>query len=192
MRGSLPNADEIFAQFFDRWYDDDARQRKGFSHTRPDCIGYREGLAASDFGPFDDEGGEELLGRVQEMLETAKTDWPGYLDVAGEPSVEWVDEFDRYAERVEALVRESDPSDFSNDLLVLVCQFGAVLGTVLREQVPRLEWVAEWWPYWESSLYDPQTGNLIPPFHWAIKKFSSYGIDDGFSAKLDMCRKQLG
>jgi hypothetical protein len=126
------------------------------------------------------------------MLETAKTDWPGYLDVAGEPSVEWVDEFDRYAERVEALVRESDPSDFSNDLLVLVCQFGAVLGTVLREQVPRLEWVAEWWPYWESSLYDPQTGNLIPPFHWAIKKFSSYGIDDGFSAKLDMCRKQLG
>ncbi len=53
-----------------------------------------------------------------------------------------------------------------------------------------LMWLYDW-PYWESSIYDPQTGQLFPVFHWAIKKFSCYGINDGFKDKLLMCSQMI-
>jgi hypothetical protein len=186
---TLPDADEIFAHFFDRWYDAGDRERKGVPHTRPDLARrFRPGLKAAELSPFNDETQREILERIQIMLGTATSDWPRYLDVKGEISDAWVDAFDRHhdAKRVAEMLSESDPADYSNDLLVLVCQFGAVIGAVLRQHLPRLEWIPEW-PYWESFLYDPWSGHEIPPFHWAIKKFSSYGIDDGFAAKIGMC-----
>jgi len=36
---------------------------------------------------------------------------------------------------------------------------------------------------------DPQS--LIPVFHWAVKKMSGYGWDDGFVQKIDACLKLL-
>jgi hypothetical protein len=96
--------------------------------------------------------------------------------------------FDRYydLEHVENVVRLSDPDDFSNDYLVLICEFGAVLGHVMMELLPGLDWMPSW-PYWESAVFDSQTGTLVPVFHWAIKKFSIYGIDDGFAEKVRAC-----
>ena len=186
MPSTIPDSDEIFSVFFDRWYDDDDRQRKGFTHTRPDMMAaYRLGFTGSEISPFSDEAEKELLGRIERMLQSAKTDWPTYLEVSGEIDISWIEAFDRYydTEKIAELINRSNPSDFSNDLLVTVCQFGAVLGQVMRQLETRLQWVAEW-PYSESGLYDPKTGNIIPPFHWAIKKFSDYGVDDGYAAKI--------
>jgi hypothetical protein len=187
MPAIIPDCDEVFTQFFDRWYDDDDRQRKGFPHTRPDMmVAYRPGLAGSDLCPLSEESELRVLDRIATMLRTAGSDWPSFLEVSGEIDMSWVEAFDSYydIERIAGLIRCSEPADFSNDFIVTVCQFGAVLGHVMRQSEPRLQWVAEW-PYWESGLYDPETGNIIPPFHWAIKKFSDYGVDDGYSPKIN-------
>jgi len=32
---------------------------------------------------------------------------------------------------------------------------------------------------------------IIPPFHFAIKKMSEYGVDDGFAAKLSLLANLL-
>ena len=53
-----------------------------------------------------------------------------------------------------------------------------------------LDWIIEW-PYWESSLFDNKTGHVLAVFHWAIKKMSDYGIDDGFAAKTKACLQLL-
>jgi hypothetical protein len=120
------------------------------------------------------------------MLQSVKSDWPSYLDLSGEIDTAWIEAFDRYYDtnKIAELIFEADPADYSNEFLILICQFGATLGYVMHQRQPRLQWVAAW-PYWESSLYDPDTGNIIPPFHWAIKKFSSYGVDDDYAAKID-------
>lgn len=55
---------------------------------------------------------------------------------------------------------------------------------MMKATTPRLEWCYEY-PYWESSLFAPKTGTVIPPFHFAVKKMSEYGVDDGFVAKLN-------
>lgn len=189
---ALPDCDEVFSTFFDRWYDDDDRQRKGFRHTRPDMmVAYRSGLSALDISPLLEPDQRRVLDQIATMLSTAQSDWNDYLPVSGEIDMTWVESLDSHydTERIARLISTSDPEDFANDFLVTVCQFGAVLGHVMKDSEPRLEWVAEW-PYWESSLYDPITGNIIPPFHWAIKKFSAYGVDDGFAAKIQ-CMVQI-
>jgi len=120
------------------------------------------------------------------MLSAAREDWPEYLSVSGEIGLSWVDAFDRYwnRKRIKDTIRGSDPKDFGNDYVVIVCEFGAVLGHVMRGLQPRLVWYLER-PYWESALVDPNRGFVIPVFHWAVKKMSGYGVDDGFAAKID-------
>lgn len=73
---------------------------------------------------------------------------------------------------------------------IICCEFGAMLGAVMRSLQPRLFWSPNW-PYWESSLIDPASGSEIPVFHWAIKKMSSYGWDDGFAEKTEACLAML-
>lgn len=185
----LPDADEVYSLFFDRWYDNDDRKRKGFTHTRPDMAAcYRPGLDSSEISRLTAKSQTEVIRRIQRMLDAAQADWPSYLPVANEVSEHWIEAFDDFydAKHVASVINRSAPDDFSNDLVVAVCQFGAVLGHMLLQFQPRLRWIPEW-PYWESSLYDPVSGNVIPPFHWAMKKFSSYGIDDGFVRKVQMC-----
>lgn len=186
MPAIIPDCDDVFSKFFDRWYDDDDRERKGFLHTRPDMMAvYRPGLSGSDICPLSEASRQRVLDQIATMLRTANSDWSAYLSVSGEIDMAWIKAIDGYydTERIAELIRYSDPDDFSNEFVVTVCQFGAVLGHVMCQSEPRLQWVAEW-PYWESSLYDPHTGYIIPPFHWAIKKFSNYGVDDGCVAKV--------
>ncbi len=126
------------------------------------------------------------------MLDACIEDWPCYLTVFGSLDENWIDAFDRYydRERIAGVIERSDPADYGNDYLILVCEFGAALAHVLQQKQPRLVWQHDW-PYWESSLIDPQTGAVIPPFHWAVKKFSDYGVEDGFRAKIDLCVSTL-
>lgn len=188
-RQTIPDDNEIYSRFFDRWYDEEDRQQKGFTHTRPDLFNpYRPGLDVAQITRLTAESQAEARRRVHVMLGTARSDWQTYLSVSGDIDEKWVQVFDDYysTKKIAEVIKRSDPEDFSNDLIVLVCQFGAVLGHVLLQHQPRLCWLPEW-PYWESSLYDPVSGNVIPTFHWAMKKFSSYGVDDGFVPKIKMC-----
>ncbi len=191
----LPDADKLFLRFFDRWYTDADREANVFPTTRPDILmtkGY-VGREPADVSKLSSEGAQEQLKRVVAILDAAKADWPTYLGVKEPVDLNWVKAFDKHynKKRVADLVKRSDPDAFNNDYLVVACEFGSVLGYVLKERIGRLEWMAAS-PYWECSLFDSKTGSIIPVFHWAIKKLSSYGLNDGFGAKVEACINRLG
>ncbi len=190
----LPHCDPLFTKYLEPWYSEDDRKRKSFEATRPDILtsGDCRNVPVSELSVISEDGAREARMRVDTMLNSCRNDWPRYLSVFGDLDEHWIEAFDDYYDRrrIADVIKNSDPAEFSNDYLVLVCQFGAALAHVLRVKQPRLGWIYNW-PYWESSLVDSRSGTVIPPFHWAVKKFSEYGVDDGFSAKIDLCIEVL-
>lgn len=183
----LPSCDDLFMKFFDRWYEDDDRKRKIFKATCPDVA---RGIApggtpAARLTPLIGETLAKVSSQVDRMVESAKGDWPRDYGAIDPISLKGVNTFDQRndAKRIREVIDRSDPEDFSNEYLVVCCQLGAVLGAVLRKLRPDFEWVWEW-PYWESYLYDSETTDQFKVFHWAIKKMSGYGVDDGLEAKI--------
>lgn len=190
----LPYPDELFLRFFDPWYEERDRQRRGFSATRPDVMQDESlvGLTQDEASCVNAEGQKVILERIEKMVEATRFDWPTYLAVADEIDLSWIDAFDCYykREQIAEVIERSDPTNFGNDYLVLCCEFGAALSHVFRVAQPRLAWQLDW-PYWDSSLLDPKTGTAISVFHWAIKKMSEYGVDDGYVAKTRACLQFL-
>lgn len=189
MPPALPTADDLFLRYFARWYEAGELARRGYEAARPDVEQrYPVGVRASHATALHPEGQAEVAARVAEMLEAAAGDWADILGVAGPPSPEWIDAFDGYydRERVAEVIAASDPDNFGNELVVLCCELGAVLGAVLRRGAPSLEWVYDW-PYWESGLLDGAHGYRLNVFHWAIRKFSAEGVDDGYRSKVEQC-----
>lgn len=189
-----PECDELFLRFFDPWHDDSSRQRRHFKATFPDIYQNDSllGLTQVEASCVAEESQHHVLERIDAMVDAAQHDWPTYLPVSGEIDLSWIGAFDRHydRERIHDVIERSDPSKFSNDYLVLCCEFGAALSHVLRTAEPRLAWRLDW-PYWDSSLLDPKSGTAIPIFHWAIKKMSEYGVEDGFVAKIKTCLRIL-
>ena len=185
----LPDCDDVFARYFAPWYQGQEFEARRYVATRPDVEGWAEPNTPPDVASrLNDKGRQETLRQIAGMVEAARGDWPVYLPVAGRPSLAWIEAFDDYwtATRVQELLDRSDPTDFGNDLLVTACEFGAVLGHVMREAAPQLEWLPDW-PYWESGLLDVPSGYRVNVFHWAIKRFSEYGLEDGYGAKVGKC-----
>jgi hypothetical protein len=191
---TLEHCDKLFLRYFDPWYTVEARQRRGFKATRPDMIVVKPliGVDAVLASPLTENGQGQIIKQIEVMVETARGDWPGYLPVIGEIDIHWVEAFDAHynRKRVEEVVARSNAKDFGCDYIVLCCEFGAILGYVMRALQPRLVWYLDW-PYWESMLLDPKIGCVIPVFHWAIKKMSDYGVEDGFATKIKHCLKSL-
>jgi hypothetical protein len=186
----LPEPDELFGKYFDQWYDDVWRRWKGFKGTRPDIQNFQSyrGKQASEVSPLGEDGQAEAARMVSAMFNSAVLDWPSFLKLSEPVGLNWVDEWDRFHNRIEiqSILDNANPTDFSNGYVISCCQFGAVLGEVLREQNGQLEWLYAW-PYWESSLLHGESGLVINVFHWAIKKMSEYGVDDGYAAKVKAC-----
>jgi hypothetical protein len=159
----LPHCDTLFTKFLDPWYSDADRKRKRFESTRPDILTLSDhvGVALSELTVLREDGEQEVRGRIDTMLEACRGDWPRYLTVFGDVDEHWIHAFDEYYDRkrIADVITRSDPADFSNDYLILVCEFGAALGHVLCAKQPRLTWVYDW-PYWESSLVDLATPDL--------------------------------
>ncbi|RFM29112.1 hypothetical protein DXN05_10190 [Deminuibacter soli] len=86
--------------------------------------------------------------------------------------------------QISTIIKQSDPGDFSNDYLITVCEFGAMLGHLFCQQ-GGFGWLYSH-PYFNSIIVHEATGTAIPVFDWANKKFSEYGVDDGFAAKFKM------
>lgn len=85
-------------------------------------------------------------------------------------------------QKIAEIIKLSDPKDFSNLYLVSVCEFGATLGQLFNN-LDGFGWLYSY-PYFHSIIVHQETGFGITVFDWAIKKFSEYGVDDGFVAKL--------
>lgn len=186
----LGDVDEMYYRFLDRWYDDDDREHKVFPASRPDMQALEEweGGTAESMRKLTPEYSTKVLQQIERMQKAAETDWQSYLSVQLPMNDTWIKAFDEYydLEHVQDVVDRSDPTDYGNDYVIILIEFGAVLGDVLISKRKGMIWLPDS-PYWESSVFDPKTGTIIPVFHWALKKFSTYGIDDGFAEKVDMC-----
>jgi hypothetical protein len=192
---NLEHCDKLFHRYFDPWYNEEARRRRGFIATRPDMILVEQliGADATRASPLTENGQAKTREQIETMINAARGDWQEYLPIRGEIDIHWVKAFDTYYDRtrVSDVITRSDPKDFGCDYIVLCCEFGAVMGLVMRLLRPGLVWYLDW-PYWDSMLLDSKSGNVIPVFHWAIKKMSGYGIDDGFADKIKKSLEILG
>jgi hypothetical protein len=155
--------------------------------TRGDIEVYSDhsGKPASELCNLTSEGQQTVASQITTMIGAARGDWAGYLDVADVISLEAIHAFDRHwtRKRIAEVIRSSDPVDFSNEYVVLCCELGAVLGEVMRMVRPEMVWLYDW-PYWESGLWDEASGSRVNAFHWAMKKMSAYGAEDGLRPKL--------
>jgi len=187
----LPTCDPLFREYFAPWYNKEEQERRGDRETRPDIEELGITLAeARELSPVTATVSLGVAQRITAMSDAAGKDWKKLLKVTGEPSMEWLAAFDAHFGKQEILdlIIASSPEEFGNDYLVLCCEAGAVLGSILREAEPRLEWVYDS-PYWESALYDEQTGTRLNVFHWVIRRMSDPGLDDGLA---DRVRRYVG
>jgi hypothetical protein len=185
----LPHCDKLFESFFSPWYDDESRKCRIYKATRPDLERlFEPGTPVNEVQALDAKARTAVRQMIRQMVEAARGDWPPYLGVSPPVSLDWVAAFDAFYTRkkIKEVIERSDPSQFDNEYVIVTCEFGAVLGEVLRKQSPDVEWLYDW-PYWESALYHGDTGTRVNVFHWAVKKMSAYGVDDGFADKLQAC-----
>lgn len=192
---ALPDCNELFVRFFVPWYDDAARERHIVTTVAGDMVTLPSpaGVPPDDPQVLAPQGQEQVAGFIASVRAAAIADFQKYLPVTGdEPTIEWIAAFDAHYDRprIRAVIDRSDPADFSNDYLVICCEFGTLIADVMLRSDSSLCWLYDW-PYWESAVYDPASGTRVPVFHWAIKKMSEYGVDDGFLAKVCVCLEIL-
>lgn len=182
-RKKLPHCDQLFARYLAPWYPEaHARNR-----TRPDMYvissykGRPLDLASLQYLPDDELQIEK--DQIETMAVAALEDYQPIFPSAGF-TPELLDAVDKFydRQRIGELIKRSDPRDFSNDYLVSVGEFGAMLGR-LFEGMDGFGWLYSQ-PYFNSIIVHTPTGFGITVFDWAVKKFSEYGVDDGFAAKL--------
>ena len=186
MQHELPACDDVWRRFFRPWYREGDVERRRHAATKPDAERvFEAGTPSGAVSPLTDAGVERVNVQLESMRKAALEDWPTYLDVRAPIGLEWIGAFDQHwtRERVGEVLDAADPTDFSNEVVVLSCELGIVIGDVFRTACPQLEWLLDW-PYWESCLLDVPTGYVINVFDWAIARLSEYGIADGYAAKV--------
>jgi hypothetical protein len=180
----LPHCDALFEKFLSPWYPESERP----TMTRPDMyqIAAFEGQSL-DIDELQYLTPEFLAKRKkfinETMVEAALGDFQNIIksDKLNFTVLDAVDKF--YGrKKIAELIKESDPTDFSNPYVVAVCEFGVMLGELFR-QIDGFDWLYSD-PYFHSIIVHKDTGFGITVFDWAVKKFSEYGVDDGFVAKF--------
>lgn len=180
----LPDCDIVFNKFFSPWYDEEDRPKM----ARPDMYV----IAAYEDQPLNMEElqymSDDYVQRMTEhinvtMVDAALADFQ-HIITSDKLDLAVLDAVDKYYDRarIAQLIKESDPTDFSNAYLVTVCEFGVMLGHLFK-QMDGFEWLYSH-PYFHSIIVHKDTGFGITVFDWAIKKFSEYGVDDGYVEKF--------
>jgi hypothetical protein len=180
----LPHCDTLFQNFFSPWYPENERPKM----TRPDM--YQ--IAAYEGQSLDIDSIQYLEHSYlipvktmvnDEMVEAAVEDFK-HITKSEIIDLNFLEAVDNYYDRtkINEIIKESDPKEYSNPYLVTVCEFGAVLGYLFK-QIDGYDWLYSY-PYFHSIIIHKHTGFGITVFDWAVKKFSEYGVDDGFVAKF--------
>jgi len=186
----LPHCDKLFASYLAPWYPD-AYFRKT---TRPDMFvisGY-EGrpLNLESLQYLSDDRLQIEKDQIDCMAVAALTDYQS-ISPSTTFTLDLLNAVDQFYDRpkIANLIKQSDPKDFSNDYLVSVGQFGVMLGK-LFEGIDGFGWLYSQ-PYFNSIIVHAPTGFGITVFDWAVKKFSEYGVDDGFAAKFHAATEEV-
>ena len=180
----LPHCDTLFEKYLSPWYPESDRPKM----TRPDMyqIAAYEGRPL-DFNELQYLTPEFLADRKkfinETMVDAALADFKNII-TSDKLDFEVLNAVDKFYDRkkISELIKESNPADFCNPYVVTVCEFGVMLGQLFR-QIEGFDWLYSN-PYFHSIIVHKDTGFGITVFDWAVKKFSEYGVDDGFVAKF--------
>jgi len=168
----VPESEVLYHHFFAGWF---SPEDPSTPMLRSDVeqVELEKGQHPRILSSLTQEGREIMGEQLQRTLQAALADFPPLLGVTGSPSEEWLDALETYAtpERIQDLLRASNPEKPDNRYLILCCETGAVIAEILKTKWPRLQWVADF-PYFESCLFDLNTRLRIPVFHWAVKALS--------------------
>ncbi|MDB5118828.1 MAG: hypothetical protein JWN56_46 [Sphingobacteriales bacterium] len=179
----LPDCDELFVKYLARWYPEEERPKM----TRPDMYiisGYEgKSLDLSSLQYLPDKLLEQTKEQIRTMAGAALAD---YQEIIKSDLLDFnvLDAVDKFYDRpkIAEIIKESDPKDYFNLYFVTVCEFGATLGYLYNE-LEGYDWLYSF-PYYHSIIVHRDTGFGITVFDWAVKKFSEYGVDDGYVAKF--------
>ena len=189
-KSKIPHCDDLFVKYLSPWYPKGERPKM----TRPDMyvIAGFEGqpIEIDSLQYLTDDLLEKTKKQIQAITAAALQD---YQDIIESDKLDFnvLDAVDKFynRKRISEIIMNSDPSDYSNQYLVTVCEFGATLGQLFRE-VEGFDWLYSY-PYFHSIIVHRDTGFGITVFDWAVKKFSEYGVDDGFVAKFHAALKGI-
>src|SRR6476469_2866439 len=187
----LPHCDTLFEKFLSPWYDEQDRPKM----TRPDMyqIAAYEGkpLNLDDIQYLDDEYLAYQKKHLNETMVHAASEDFRHITNSNQLDLQGLDAVDKYYDRarIADLIRESVRTELSNPYLVTVCEFGVMLGHLFK-QLDGFDWLYSH-PYFHSVIVHKDTGFGITVFDWAVKKFSEYGVDDGFAAKFQMALENI-
>ncbi len=180
----LPHCDTLFEKFFGPWYDEEDKRKT----TRPDMFRLAayigEPLELAEMQYLADDYIIELTEHINvTMVDASIEDFQRIMGF-DKFALAVLDAVDKYYDRskIQELIAESDPTDFSNPYMVTVCEFGVMLGHLFKQR-DGFDWLYSH-PYFNSIIVHKESGLAIPVFDWAIKKFSEYGVDDGFVGKF--------
>ena len=186
----LPHCDTLFEKYFSPWYDQEDRP----TMTRPDMYV----ISCFDGQPLDlkkiqylpDDLLEYNKKQPQIMTDAALDDYQLIIK-SDRLDLHVIDAVDKYYDRkkIAEIISKSDPTDFSNDYVIEVCEFGVTLGHLFN-QVDGFGWLYSH-PYFHSIIVHKDSGFGITVFDWAVKKFSEYGVDDGFAAKFKVALESV-
>jgi hypothetical protein len=187
---SLDHSDKLFKRFLSPWYPD----KDGPKATRPDMY-VMEGLEEH---PLDLKTLQRLESpklmevkvKIDQITDTALQDYQKIIK-SEKFDLNVLAAVDKYFDRkkVSKIIKNSKPKDPNNPYLTQVCQFGAMLGNIF-DQNEEFGWLyAD--PYFHSIIVHKKTGYAITVFDWAVKKFSSSGIDTGYAAKYIASSKTI-
>jgi hypothetical protein len=186
----LPHCDTLFEKFLSPWYAQEDRPKM----TRPDMYvinGFNgQPLDLDKIQYLPNDLLEYNKRQVQIMTEAALNDYQHIIQ-SDKLDLAVLDAVDKYFDRkkIAEIISKSDPTDFSNDYVVEVCEFGATLGHLFN-QVDGYGWLYSH-PYFHSIIVHKESGFGITVFDWAVKKFSEYGVGDGFAAKFKMALESV-
>ena len=179
----LPHCDTLFVKYLAPWYPEDERPNM----TRPDMYviaGFEgQSLDFNELQYLPDDFLEQTKKQIETMAAAALDDYQSIIK-SDKLDFTVLDAVDKYYDRkkIADIIKESDPTDFSNPYLVTVCEFGAMLGQLYNE-LESFDWLYSY-PYYHSIIVHRDTGFGLTVFDWGVKKFSEDGVDDGFVAKF--------
>jgi hypothetical protein len=180
----LPHCDDLFVKYFSPWYNEEEKPKM----TRPDMYQIQvykgQPLDLNKIQYLTTEYLEEVKTLINDTMTKAVLEDFSFIHKSDTIDLDLLDSVDKYYDRTKIykLIQESDPKDFSNPYLVTVCEFGVLLGQLFRE-LEGYDWLYSH-PYYHSMIVHKDTGLGITVFDWALKKFSEYGVDDGFVGKF--------
>ncbi len=185
----LPDCNDLYVQYVHKW---DENPDHKILIVKPDMI--QSFNPNTDFSNLVDTTTEmyiQIKQQVETMTSASRQDLQEIVKFS-EFNLETIDKLDKAIDReyIEKIIDESDVNDDANQYLISTIEFGCALAETMQNEIDGLFWVYDY-PYWESTLVHKQTGFEIPVFHWAIKKYSEYGVDDGFKEKILALKKDL-